>query len=222
MRLRKDTLVFAGLLLALNLPLIGGLSPAPWVYAPQAVHGGEWWRVLTFPWVHVSWYHLLLDGVAFLMLYQGLTERRGLGRLAVIVAAGVGSLAAATIAAPDLALTGLCGLSGIDHGLMAFASLEMIFLSQGDRQTAKVGLISLVLVVVKSGWEALTGTAFLSFLHFGLMGSPIAVDHAGGVLGGVVAFWILNAGSGQALGKDARGLREPTHITSHLLAGPQS
>jgi rhomboid family GlyGly-CTERM serine protease len=194
MGLRKDTLAFAGLLLAINVPFIAGLSPAPWVYAPQAVQAGEWWRVLSFPWVHVSWYHLLLDGVAFLMLYQGLGERRLIGRLTVILAAALGSLGAATIAAPNLAVTGLCGLSGIDHGLMAFTSLEMIFAKTANRQTPRVGLISLGLVVAKSVYEAITGTAFLSFLHFGLMGSPIAAGHAGGVLGGVAAFWILSAG----------------------------
>jgi len=39
--------------------------------------------------------------------------------------------------------------------------------------------------VGKAAVEALSGRMALAFLHFGLMGDPVAVSPAGGVLGGL-------------------------------------
>jgi rhomboid family GlyGly-CTERM serine protease len=147
-------------------------------FSPSAVADGQWWRVLTHPFVHVSCYHLLLDGTAFLLLYQSL---RG-PRLAYVAASATGSLLAALWFWPDIGTTGLCGLSGVAHGLMAVSSLEMI------ERRERLGWVCLAAIVAKSAWEAATGTVFFTWLHFGLMGTPVAVCHAGGVVGGVLAY----------------------------------
>ena len=84
---------------------------------------------------------------------------------------------------------GLCGLSGIAHGLMAISALDMMN-TPANKTLLRAGVASFIMVVAKSIIEAGTGRILLEHLHFGAMGSPVAVCHAGGVLGGVCA-WLL-------------------------------
>jgi rhomboid family GlyGly-CTERM serine protease len=163
-------------LLALLLPLRDSLC-----FNPSAVVAGQWWRVVTHPFVHVSWYHLLLDGAAFLLLYHGLERHR----LRYVAATGAGSLLASLWFWPAIGTTGLCGLSGIAHGLMAVMALELIH--RGDR----LGWSCLALVAGKAIWEGATGHVVFEGLHSGLIGTPVAVCHFGGVIGGAIAFAML-------------------------------
>lgn len=184
-----EVYAFAALLALLNAPLLSGSFPAGLSFQLEAVRAGQWWRVLTHPFVHVSWYHLLLDASAFLLLYDQLTEPRRWIRLSWVAACGAGSLALAVAVAPVIRDVGLCGLSGIAHGLMTIVALEMI--AAGDR----IGWGFLAAVAVKSVWEACTGHVVFEFLHFGLMGVPIAICHLGGVLGGMIAYAAVAIGS---------------------------
>jgi hypothetical protein len=70
--LRLELLFFALILAIANAPLPGGVWQQQLVFFPGSLASGEWWRLVTHPLVHVSWYHLLLDGAAFLMLYAEL------------------------------------------------------------------------------------------------------------------------------------------------------
>ena len=54
----------------------------------------------------------------------------------------------------------------------------------------KAGCPCLLLVAGKSIWDALTGRACFEFLHFVLMGSPMAASHLGGVIGVVTMFCV--------------------------------
>ena len=65
------------------------------------VAGG--WRLFTHPFVHVTWYHLLLDGSAFIVLYQSLLQPRRISRLALVFSGAAASLLV------SLASTGLDG-----------------------------------------------------------------------------------------------------------------
>jgi rhomboid family GlyGly-CTERM serine protease len=186
-----DFWVFAGVIAVLNLPLLAGLVPEHLVFWPRLVAAGEWWRVLTHPFAHVSWYHLLLDGTAFLLLYAGLEERCGWRRISFVVASGAGSLALSMLTVAAVGAVGLCGLSGIDHGLMAVSGLELARSETRERIARRLGLVSFLVVVVKASIEAATGQPMLPWLHFGLMGVPIAAAHLGGVLGGVAVYWAL-------------------------------
>jgi rhomboid family GlyGly-CTERM serine protease len=182
--------------LLILLPLHSRLT-----FSPSAVAAGEWWRVLTHPFVHVSWYHALLDGAAFLLLYRMINGPR----VAYCVGAGAGSLLAAVWFWPAIGATGLCGLSGIAHGLMAVSALQMIRSGMEGHAPSwpsapanadatkrvpptTVGWVCLALVAGKSIWEAATGQVFFAWMHFGLLGTPVAVCHLGGVVGGVVVF----------------------------------
>jgi rhomboid family GlyGly-CTERM serine protease len=187
---RLDFWGFALVIIVLNLPVLMGEFNAQLVLFPEAVAAGEWWRVLTHPFVHVTWYHLLLDGSAFLLLYYGLEETRWLRRLGYIAASGAGALLISLCAAPQINAQGLCGLSGIAHGLMAISALEMISDREANRSRKWTGILCLALVTGKSLFEFATSHVAFSFLHFGLMGAPVAVCHLGGVIGGTAAFFV--------------------------------
>jgi len=198
-RLRIDTLIFTAIIVLFNGPLLLGELPLQWVLLPNRVAAGEWWRLFTHPFVHVTWYHLLLDAGAFLLLYEGLKQSVWLRRLAYVVGSGIGALGACWVASPDFAQTGFCGLSGIAHGLMVIAGLELLLDPNANRGQRRAGWLTLGLVVVKAGWEVTTGRVAFEWLHFGLMGTPLAASHAGGVLGGILAFVLLG------------GINSPSH-----------
>jgi len=156
-------------------------------FLPDAVSAGEWWRVITHPFVHVSLYHLLLDVSVFFLLYTELRDKAWFERFTLLLAAGAGSLLVSLWAAPAIQARGLCGLSGIAHGLAAVTALEMMRGAK-DRTLWRLGLASLLLVVGKSLIEAVTGRIAFESLHFGQLGFPIAVCHAGGALGALLAW----------------------------------
>ena len=154
---------------------------------PSALRSGEWWRLFSHPFVHLTWYHLFLDAGAFFILYTGLQEKRVSRKLVYMLICGSFSLAAAWIFSPALETIGLCGLSGIAHGLMAYSGLEQM-------QTKKniwIGLLSFVLVFAKSIYEFISGNVMFTFMHMGLCGTPLAACHLGGVVGGILCFFIF-------------------------------
>jgi rhomboid family GlyGly-CTERM serine protease len=182
--LRLELLFFAVILAIANAPLFGGAWRQQLVFFPDSIASGEWWRVGTHPFVHVSWYHLLLDGAAFLMLYAELGHWTTIRRLTAVAASAAGSLAAANLS-PNIALVGFCGLSGAAHGLMAISAIEMI---QGrSKQGQHAGWLMFSIVILKALIEAVTGKIAFGFLYFGLVGVPIAACHAGGVIGGLLS-----------------------------------
>jgi len=186
---RWEIVAFALLIALFNLPLLTGVSSTQFIYHPDAVSAGEWWRLFTHPFVHVSCYHLVLDALAFFLAYAELQHRRFPERLAFVAAASAGSLLAALAASPLIAAHGLCGLSGIAHGLTAVVSLEMLRRSD-DPVSRWSGLFCFVGVTGKSLFELVTGQVLFASWHLGWLGTPIAACHAGGVLGALL-FWIM-------------------------------
>jgi rhomboid family GlyGly-CTERM serine protease len=181
------SVVLAAALVLLNLPLLGGRVNTSLIFLPEAVRMGEWWRVLSHPFVHLTWYHFLLDVGAFLLLYGGLGEHSPLKRIGYVAACGMGSLVVSTLASPVVHAQGLCGLSGTAHGLMAISALDSIVRASHNGKWSRTGVITLGLVVAKSVVEVLQGHVFFESLHFGLMGLPVPESHAGGVLSGMIA-----------------------------------
>jgi rhomboid family GlyGly-CTERM serine protease len=157
-------------------------------FHPELVVRGEWWRLLTHPFVHVSLYHLVLDAVAFLVLYATLKEKRMLRRLAYCAGSAVGSLALSLLLSPAVYSLGLCGLSGIAHGLMAVTGLEMAS-SRTDSTVARIGRVTLALLSAKVLYEAVTGEVLFAASHLGDIGTPIAACHLGGVSGAAIVYW---------------------------------
>lgn len=182
-----DVLVFSLLLIILNTHILTGNYTTSFFFFPDSVQSGQWWRLLTHPFVHLSWYHLLLDAGAFFLLYREIRAKRMREKLFYVVTCGIVSLCVATIASPLIETRGLTGLSGIAHGLMAVSALEMI----REQEDRRFGLICFLIVLSKSIYEALNGRVLFEFMHIGMCGTPVAVSHAGGVLGGIMAFLFL-------------------------------
>ncbi len=181
-----DHLILMALLLFANRSLLAGEVRHDLIYLADPVAQGQWWRLLTYPLVHLSWYHLALDAGAFILLYRGLKVAAPSRRLLILVVCSTASLLIG-IWFGEVRHLGLAGLSGIDHGLLAITALKMIQ-SSGQRNW---GVAALLLVVGKSFYELLTGDVLFEALHGGLCGIPVGACHAGGVLGGFLAFWML-------------------------------
>jgi membrane associated rhomboid family serine protease len=84
----------------------------------------------------------------------------------------------------DIYIYGLCGLSGMAHGLMAVSCLELM----QSRDSRVVGGVFLAVLVAKTVWEVATGSVVFHSLHLGDIGHPVVTTHLGGLLGGVAAF----------------------------------
>jgi rhomboid family GlyGly-CTERM serine protease len=180
---------WAVVLLAVNFPLLWGEIRSGMIFFPQAVGNGQWWRVATFPLVHLSWYHFLLDAGGFLLLFSCLEENRESAKALYILGAGGGALLLSLAVDPAVSQKGLSGISGIAHGLMAISAVEML----RSKSQRSWGCVSLAIVVVKSAYELWSGHVVFEFLHMGMCGQPIAATHAGGVIGGLMAYALINA-----------------------------
>jgi len=187
---------FSLIILILNCPLIGGHHFDTMVFLPQSIRTGQWWRIISHPFVHLTWYHLLLDAGAFLLLYHGLKEQARLMRIVYVIACGAGSLLTSLWISPVISAQGLCGLSGIAHGLMAVCALEGMENKSHDKTDRLVAAVMFVVVVGKSVVEVVNDQVFFQFLHFEMMGHPVAACHAGGVLAGIIAFRTMRVGFG--------------------------
>lgn len=196
-RRASGPLFFVGLLLGLNGHLFGFWDIEHFLFLPAKVAEGQWWRLITFPFVHVSWVHLLLDASAFVVLYTAMAPAGTCQRLAAVLLCGLSSLGAAWVLSPEIHDIGLCGLSGIDHGLMAVVTLTMA----ANRSTRWSGLWGFALLLAKVVYETMAGDALFSNLYLGMWGIPLEACHLGGVLGGLMAWVLFTPGFGFRTGK---------------------
>ena len=130
---------------------LGALSTRDW----SAV---DWWRILTFSLLHLTWWHLTVDTVGLLWL-GGIVERR-LGSAAfatIIIGAAAASGAAGMLLGRFLTTSGVAvGSSGVVFGLLA-AALMLVFVrpshsTEADQRLRRPLLICLI---------ALTAISFL-------------------------------------------------------------
>lgn len=185
----SEIIVLAVLILAANLWLASGVFPEGLIYEPGQVLQGQWWRLVTHPFVHVSGYHLLLDGAAFLLLYGQLAERRLAKRLGYLAGIQAAVLSAVTLSLPHVQAVGYCGLSGLAHGLMAVWCLERMR-TDGTERLPALGLF--VCLVGKSIYEVTAGQVIFASTHLGDVGVPVVAAHLGGVIGAVVMYTVLH------------------------------
>jgi len=112
----------------------------------------DWWRVLTFSFLHFNALHLALN-TAGLVWLGGIVERRlGTARFAAIFAGGaVASGIAAMLLGPFLPTTGVAiGASGAICGLLGGALVLVLRGTPADRRLLKPLVICLVVVVAVS------------------------------------------------------------------------
>ena len=186
---RWEIWIYGACIAIANLSLLNGSVATGGYYYPDRVIAGEFYRLLTHPFVHVSGYHLLLDGSAFLMLYAMLKESSLVRRTLYLLGAHIGCVIGVTMVLPLHDSIGYAGLSGIAHGLMAVWALEC--LQSKERDIVIVGWMTFGMVLGKALYEAFSSQMLFSFMHNSLIGQPISVSHLSGILGGVLSFGLL-------------------------------
>lgn len=192
---RKETILFAMMIALANIPLLFGRFSDQLIYLPEKVLAGQWWRLLTHPFVHVSGYHLLLDGAAFLLLYAQIQESRFLRRMIYLLGIHTTVVLAVTLSLPTVEAMGYCGLSGIAHGLMALWCLERIGSNSNnaDRIERRLAIMIGTGLLAKSIYEIAVGHVFFESMHVGSVGVPVVVSHLAGVIGAVFSYCLLNS-----------------------------
>jgi len=184
------TPILVALLIALNLPLLSGAPSSSLVYQADAIAEGQWWRIITHPFVHVGYYHLFLDAGAFLLLWLFRPAPKTIRHDTMLFTmCAAGSLIAARLS--GIPENGFCGLSGVAHGLMAYQGVRWLLSKREPKANRILGAILITLILGKSLLETITGNIFFGDVHFGSVGIPITACHLGGTAGGVLWGLIL-------------------------------
>ena len=190
-KIRSFELCFwLGLLIFCNHSLLQGRMAGQYVFLPSLVGNGEWYRAVLSPFVHVSWYHLALDALAFLFLWKSLDGENTGVRWIYLLFCWAGCLLVPLLVSEQIHALGLCGLSGISHGLFAVSALELA----ADKKYQEAGFIGRIMFAVlfaKIVWEMLSGKVFLAGFHLGYVGTPLVSSHLGGFLGGSLAYFLI-------------------------------
>ncbi|HEX7859696.1 MAG TPA: rhombosortase [Verrucomicrobiae bacterium] len=179
-----ETAVFVLLLVAFNC----WIAPASSALFPAELRSGELWRLFTYPWAHISAYHLLLDAAAFLCLYDML-RCKAPTRLFHLCSCILFSGLVPVLLDPRLPTVGLRGLSGVAHGLVIVTSLEAV--RSKTKSERYFGWIILAGVCAKCLVELATGTVLFANYHLGNVGIPIPTCHVGGALGGLISYGLV-------------------------------
>lgn len=166
-------------------------------YEPDAIAGGQWWRLFTGHLVHVGTVHLLYNLLGLWLIAELLWQR-----LALRHAAGVSTAAAVWIAVmlawqrPEIGW--YAGLSGVLHALWAVCALEaaMPVLRRGRTYQAVIeanvsarliGVAGATLLALKLTFEFLYGPSERTARYIGV--AVIADAHWYGAVAGV-AYWL--------------------------------
>ncbi len=189
---RKELIIFAVIIILANVSLLFGRVADGFIYLPEKVFAGQLWRLITHPFVHVSGYHLLLDGAAFLLLYAQIQEKSFARRILYLLGIHAAVVATVTLSLPAVTSAGYCGLSGLAHGLMALWCIERIASSGTDKLERRLAAVVGVGLLAKSLYEAAVGHVFFESIHFGSVGIPVVISHLAGVMGAVITYGILN------------------------------
>jgi hypothetical protein len=170
-----------------NLPLVWGGLNTNWIL--RGAPGNGVTSVLLHPLVHVSWYHLALDAGAFLALYAVLSDLRLRDRLFCLAACAAGSALGALLD-PAFQSNGLCGVSGIAHGLLAAVTWREAFRG-ATPALRRAAVCVLVGVAGKALLEAIAGQGLFTAWHLGQVGVPNRTCHLGGIIAGSLAAWAI-------------------------------
>jgi rhomboid family GlyGly-CTERM serine protease len=174
------------------LLLLACLLLAPWaesvfnifVLDRQSVAQGQFWRLWTGHFVHLSWSHLLLSGLGIVLLQQlfgGLLKTVEWFVATAAIAPAIAMCWVADLAGPWFPrqqFDFVVGLSGLLHGLFTFAAVV------GLRLNWRMAAAVLVIMLVKVLGEVVLGPAALTEQMIGL---PVVVDmHVYGIASGLL------------------------------------
>jgi len=150
----------------------------PGVHEALAVHGP--WRVVTGPFVHATWGHLVRD--LALVALAGAAYERPLARQRLLLFGGgllVPSIAVLLTHEADW----YCGLSGLSHALLA-AAFAYEAVNRRGRTRAIVRVVGVV-AALKPLYELITGTPVFPMQLGPGVGEHVPLAHVCGVLVGI-------------------------------------
>ncbi len=183
-------LVAIALLALCNLHLVTAWDITNLIYTPQAVRSGQWYRLISHIFTHVSGYHLMVDATATAILLSCLPPSNRI-RIPAFFFCSAGALAGVTLFSPELATHGYCGLSGTAHGLMAFTAC--LWLREAENRTRRLtGSLFLLASLGKGITEVLVNSPLLISVHGGEIGIPLVQAHLGGAVAGVLFFFLTD------------------------------
>ena len=187
---KVELTLFTLIITVINMPLFfSSCNIVIMTYSSDAVRSGEIWRLFTHPFAHNSIYHMLIDASAFIMLYYQLQTSSAIKRLLYVLVCGLFSFTAINIQLIQLGINSYCGLSGIAHGLMTILTLEILY---HDEKSQKTGIIILAILFSKCLYESISGQILFEQFHFGYVGIPVTSSHTGGMIGGIIGFYLMN------------------------------
>lgn len=185
--MRTDWVDLLLVVVLLTLPAIGLtlFADAVWSvlrYDRPAILDGQWWRVLTAHWVHLSPRHLIMNLAGLLLVvlvFSSLLTPRSLllSALTGAMAVGLGLF----VFSPGLYW--YAGLSGVVSAIWATAG------ARGARCGSWLGWVGLVLALAKVLWEQLAGANPLVAQFIG--GAVITDAHLYGTIAGVLVGVLL-------------------------------
>ncbi len=171
------------LLAVLALPWLLLAGGATWTaalrYERLALHGGEWWRLISAHWVHLGARHLWLDSAGLALLWALYARELRPGHWGLVLIGATAAIDAGLWwAQPQVQW--YVGLSGLLHGAWA-AGAGAVGLRRG-----RWGWLMLALLALKLGLEQ-RGGASLVVSQFPV----VTIAHVYGALGGLAALGAL-------------------------------
>lgn len=183
-----SVLMIAGTLLCYVLPG----AAAALTFDRSLIEGGEIWRLLTGHLPHWTNDHLLWSLLTFAALAIPLEMERPKFVWWTVALSSLGISLGVWVLQPEM--NQYRGLSGLDCGLFGAWIGKVLWEARrsGDRQLVALGVLLLVSVCAKVGWELVThGTVFANSAGAGFVAVPLA--HVIGVmLGGICATGVMH------------------------------
>src|SRR2546425_435217 len=88
----------------------------------------------------------------------------------------------------------------VANGPLVFGGCWSWLILQPESAEARIGFISFSFVICKAALEAVTGRMLFGFLTFRLLGHPVAVSHAGGIVGSLLVLLLIEDQVGKKKG----------------------
>ncbi len=163
-------------LLLFLLPML--IGEKGWLYRREAVLEGEWWRLLSSHFAHLSWVHLLLNSVGVIIAWQ-LFEPwwRPATWFTALLWCSLATGLALFWLSPEVAWYG--GFSGALHGMFVVgAALALL-----EDRDGLAGVV-LLLLAAKVLWEQWSGGSDITAQFIG--GAVVVDAHLYGALAGLL------------------------------------
>jgi|CXWL01.1.fsa_nt_gi rhomboid family GlyGly-CTERM serine protease len=152
------------------------------IYDRASIQAGEWWRLLTGNWVHLSDMHFISDVIGLLVIGSMLEQQKNSGMWLVYLISGIVIGMVIFLCLPTLQFFG--GLSGIVTATLVYFCLTGL-IKQGAWR--RVCLSLLVMVALKIAIEFMLGVSILSSTNQQSF-IPVPASHLSGAASALLVF----------------------------------